>query len=137
MAELFDPVERLREIKKYSNYFVVEDEIYYQVLESDLDKLIAYAEAVGELHKPFGIYDECGHSHTELEADDPESGVLFIDEIGFTCKSGFMYYVCKECCLDGSEEQHVSEECGEHHLHEEGWTCDTAKCFELLKEVGK
>ena len=55
-------------------------------------RLQAQVAAVKALHRPFGIYDECGHEHEEGQA-----GVLDIPEVGLTCEAGLLYTVCREC----------------------------------------
>jgi hypothetical protein len=65
---------------------------------------------VRALHKPFGIYDECGHDH---EPDDP--GVVHVDDIGYTCAK--LYDVCYHCCTD-SGDNHIG--CAEAHDHGPG-----------------
>ena len=111
-----DPLARVREMRERHIY----EEHDFDTEGKICDELKTFSalEAVLAIHKQFGIYDACGHEHTDEEADDPNSDVLFIDEIGNTCKSALLYYVCKECCCDGSDEGNLTEECTDHHLHE-------------------
>lgn len=60
-----------------------------------ITELEARLEAVLTLHSPFGIYDECGHDHTE---DEP--GVVEVDGIGLVCAEGKLYEVCRTCHYD-------------------------------------
>jgi len=68
--------------------------------------------ALRELHRPHGIYGDCGHTHEETDA-----GVVDIDEIGLTCAKEFD--VCVECCLV-PDEVAQSEWCNDHHQHGPG-----------------
>jgi len=70
------------------------------------------------LHKPFGIYAECGHEHAE---DDP-AAVSCGDFV--TCEDGFLHWVCQACCCRNEEQ---TAECAEHHEHGPGLViCPTA-----------
>jgi hypothetical protein len=85
-----------------------------------------------ELHRPFGIYDECGHDHTEeqLEAGD----CLEIDEVGLTCEDGLMYQVCEHCCI--KEWFGQTEDCASDHKHGKGEPiCATAAILERVDAV--
>lgn len=61
----------------------------------------ARAEVLAEvaaLHRPWRIYDECGHDHTD---EDYEAGrCIEVSEIGYVCDDGLMYVICRECCCD-------------------------------------
>ena len=87
-------------------------------------------EAIEQLraqHRPFGIYEECSHCHTD---EDVAVGVAKqIAEVGLVCADGLMYRVCYECCTGGSGYQ--SEECVDHHDHSAG-TCNTARVLDSL-----
>lgn len=68
---------------------------------------------VRELHLPFRIYQQCGHVHTATEV---EAGtVKNVDDVGYVCDAGFMYAICRECCLDGGDYQ--TEGCATTHDH--------------------
>jgi hypothetical protein len=94
-------------------------------------RMIAEAklEALKGLHEPFGIYDECDHTHTDEEAEDQTSGVLFVDEVGLTCHDGLMYNICKTCCW--REHFGQTEECaGEHEHGKDSPICETSELLE-------
>lgn len=75
--------------------------------------------ALRDLHRPFGIYDECDHKHEAVDGD-----VVDVDDIGLTCAK--LYDVCRECCLGGNDSQ--TEECVEGHDHGPGKPiCKTAE----------
>jgi hypothetical protein len=67
------------------------------------------------LHRPFGIYDECGHNHGDGEGDD---SLIEVDEIGYVCEAGKQYDICTECCTDDlGWTQQQTERCAEDHTH--------------------
>jgi len=76
-------------------------------------------EALRGLHKPFGIYTECGHDHTEEEL---EAGLCIeVDLVGLTCDEGLLYQVCEHCCTDDATfERYQTESCAEGHEHGAG-----------------
>lgn len=76
--------------------------------------------AVLDLHKPFRIYDECGHNHAEGEA-----GVIEVEEIGLVCEDGYQYSICGECCAD---DVYQKEECGSDH-HHPCYPCPTVRAI--------
>jgi hypothetical protein len=80
---------------------------------------VARVAALRGLHKPFGIYEECGHDHTE---EDFEAGrCIEVDLIGYTCEEGLMYRVCTHCCTDNQTfEQYQTEDCATNHEHGAG-----------------
>lgn len=69
-------------------------------------------EKIRKLHRPFGVYDDCGHSHAE---GDP--GVMDIYEVGLVCAEGLMYEVCNECCAGGGWTFGQTEDCATSHGH--------------------
>lgn len=79
--------------------------------------LLGYAQAaigrVRAIHKPFGIYEECNHDHTDEDVADGQA--VNVNEVGLTCDDGLMYRICMECCVDGEEYQ--SERCMDSHEH--------------------
>ena len=82
-----------------------------------LRRQLAAAEAaiarVRSLHKPFRLYDECGHDH---EYNEP--GTRYIEELSnVTCEDGFLYEICDECCAHRGEQ---SKECLDDHDHGPG-----------------
>ena len=64
----------------------------------------ALREAV-ELHRPFELYDECGHEHRS-----DELGVEDISEVGLCCKDGLVGTICYECGTDDGEVWEDSDE---------------------------
>ena len=84
--------------------------------------LVAYADALAEaekrlaavedLHRPFGIWDECDCDDEALNDDATHRDV---DEVGRTCNK--LYDICSECCTDGG---YMTEACAEHHDHRPG-----------------
>ena len=72
-----------------------------------------------ELHRPFGIYDEC-------DCDPEEHAGKTITDCGefWTCLDP-MYSICAHCCRDASGEQ--TENCASSHQHGRGKPiCETA-----------
>jgi hypothetical protein len=78
----------------------------------DTKKLAIVLKQVREIHKPFGIYDECDHDHAE-----GEEGTIYVDDIGIVCDKP-MYSICTNCCAFGGDSQ--SEECASAHDHGPG-----------------
>jgi hypothetical protein len=68
----------------------------------------AQLDAVRDLHKPYGIYDECDHDHDGKDGPD----VVLVEDIGFTCAK--LYDICSACC-----EPHAGQSlfCSEAHDH--------------------
>lgn len=81
------------------------------------------AIAAAEVHKPFGIYEECGHDHDEQEIDG-DSGVIVVEALDkpYTCNEGLLYRVCEACHTDSGE---VREDTGDGL-----WPCSTYKRME-------
>lgn len=84
-------------------------------VKAEVERLVAersVIEKIRELHKPFGIYTECDHDHTEA---DLENDLAFeIMEVGIVCEDGLMYQVCLSCCTgDGFQ----TEDCATDHKH--------------------
>lgn len=85
----------------------------------------AALDRVRELHRPFRIYDECGHQHALNDDGNPPDGVVEIEEVGLTCADGLMYSICWTCCTDGYL-GYQREDCL-NHAHGRGIPiCDTA-----------
>ena len=75
---------------------------------------------VAAIHRPYGIYEECGHDH---EPDEP--GVTEVDDVGLVCAEGKMYDICGSCCAHDFEGGQDAE-CAENHAHAKGEAiCDT------------
>ncbi len=80
------------------------------------------ADDVRKLHSKFGIYDECGHKHTDEEYEREDSGVVDVEGVGLTCEEGLVQWVCHECdTVDGEPDEYT--EYGE-------WPCRTLKELE-------
>ena len=85
------------------------------------DALAAKVERVRELHRAFGIYDEC-------DCDDPDPAThLDVDDVGLTCN--LMYRVCAECCRD---DVYQTEDCANYHDHrlDEDYHCPTIRALD-------
>jgi hypothetical protein len=67
-----------------------------------------------DLRRPFGVYEDCGHRHSE-----GDEGVTCVDDIGLTCAK--LYDICAECCRDGDCQ---SEACAGHD-RDRCWPCPT------------
>ena len=62
-----------------------------------------------KLHRPFKVYDECGHEHQETD-----EGVTDVEDIGFVCEAGLAYTACSHCCTSYGDQ---TEECATYHDH--------------------
>jgi hypothetical protein len=80
---------------------------------NEIEQLRTKLDAVRELHRPFKIYDECGHNHHIDDGRRIYHGVIDIDEIGRTCDDGYQYAICWSCCTQRSGYQ--TEDCTGHH----------------------
>lgn len=102
---------------------------------ADIPRLIAAVRAGLDLHKPFGIYDECDHDHSDK---DVAEGVAVDAGFYFACNDALQYRICTGCCTSGGDRPEQTEECVTHHDHGPGkpW-CRTyqAMAAELLEEV--
>lgn len=79
-------------------------------------------------HRPFRIYDDCGHDHF---ADD--EGVFEAAEIGLVCADGYLYPICQWCCCDAPDWPQQSERCVDGHDHVASPVCrDYASALRLL-----
>jgi hypothetical protein len=94
-----------------------------------VDGLVKVRRAVLDLHSEFKIYDDCGHQH---HVGDP--GALSIENLGLTCEDGYEYSVCRECCTGGSGE-YQTEDCVNHHDHEDSWRCVTVQAITTALEA--
>lgn len=96
-------------------------------------RLIADIEGpIRELHRPFGIYDECGHEHTEAHLEWGDC--LDIMEVGLTCEDGLMYRVCTHCCVTEGFGGGQTEECVTNHQHDKaGPICKTMAALEARR----
>lgn len=125
-----DDQNRLAEILEQRASYSVGPLSTVNVPVADFDLLLATIarqaealKAVEALHRPFAIYDECGHAH---RPDEP--GVKEVDDVGLVCVDGHMYDICFHCCTLNSGEQ--TENCIAFHGHENGSPiCRTAKAL--------
>lgn len=79
--------------------------------------------AVIQLHHPWQLYDECGHTHTPDEVDTSQA--IEIAEVGRTCQAGYLHTICRHCCAADGVGQ--TEDCAAHHDHRgPGWCPTTA-----------
>ena len=87
---------------------------------------------VAAIHRPYGIYEECGHDH---EPDEP--GVTEVDDIGLVCAEGKMYDICGSCCahdFEGGQDL----ECAENHVHAKGEAiCPTFSALHAVHDKSK
>jgi hypothetical protein len=76
------------------------------------------------LHRPYGVYDQCDHVHTE---DDPEA--VYIDGVGWTCDEALLMTICSHCCTQ--REYGQTEDCATDHTHLPGYSlCPTMAIVE-------
>lgn len=70
---------------------------------------LALAALRGEVerHSRFGIYDECGHTHGE---DDADMIVVECLDKPYTCEEGLVQAVCHECHTDDGEVRENTDE---------------------------
>ena len=87
---------------------------------------------IAAIHRPYSIYQECGHDH---EPDEP--GVIDVDAVGLVCAEGKMYDVCGSCCshdFEGGQDM----ECAENHLHSEDEAiCPTFSALHAVHDKSK
>lgn len=100
----------------------------------ELQEMLEEADAAGflmsnalgrvkALHRPWGIYDECGHDHGPADDEDtPPPGLHDIPDVGRVCDAGLLYTICYECDTDEGECREDSE-AGEY-------PCATIKALE-------
>jgi len=87
---------------------------------AERDEAQATIARVAAIHRPYGIYEECGHDH---EPDEP--GVTEVDDVGLVCAEGKLYDICGSCCAHDFEGGQ-NLECAENHMHAKGEAiCDT------------
>ena len=95
------------------------DVLYEQ--ERNANNVHAYQDRIDAalaLHSEWGIYDECGHDHTE---EDVRTGKAIDVDVGFTCEEGKVQSVCRECDTDDGDATEATED-GE-------WPCPTVKAL--------
>lgn len=93
----------------------------FDITDPKHELLAERVEAVLKLHVPFGIYDECGHEHTD--ADVIAGTAVDVPEVGVTCEEGKLYDVCRECHLVNDE---PTEDCADC----KPWPCATIRALE-------
>ena len=72
-------------------------------------------DRITAIHRPYGIYEECGHDH---EPNEP--GVIEVNDIGLVCAEGKMYDICVSCCMGGLSSTGQTETCASTHEHRLG-----------------
>jgi hypothetical protein len=101
------------------------DRLHQNERTDAITTLYVAVTSVLELHRPFRIYDECGHKHT---AEDVEAGrAIDVTDVGYTCSEGLMYVICRECCAD---DRYQTEDCATNHDHgvvSGCWPCPTLR----------
>jgi hypothetical protein len=89
-------------------------------------------DAIRSLHRPFSVYEFCGHQHSH---EDPD--VRYIDDIGCVCEDGLMYDICRACCCGSSDDDdHIEqpESCVDHgHVKGEP-VCETVRILTTLEQ---
>ncbi len=101
------------EVSRDSACFVLERGWWHAglALVAEVRRLREREAKLRELHKPHGIYDECGHQHTE---EDEILGIVDAGDAGLSCKK--MYDVCTVCC-DVADDGCQGETCVCDHDH--------------------
>lgn len=90
--------------------------------------LVVTIAAVLDIHRPWKIYDDCGHRHQ----DPDEPGVIDVEDVGYTCAAGLMYSICRSCCTSG---EYQTEDCATYHAHGEDQSiCETVAA--LAEKLG-
>lgn len=89
------------------------------------DALKAKIAQMRAKHSSYGIYDECGHRHTEEQFALGEC--VEVDDVGLVCGEGLRYHLCREC---HTEEGEVREDSWEKR-----WPCDAARALDALEEA--
>ena len=72
-----------------------------------LPLLLSALRAEVDRHSRYGIYDECGHEHTE---DDDALVVVECLDNPYTCEEGLVQAVCHECHTDDGEVRENTDE---------------------------
>ncbi|MFO7275213.1 MAG: hypothetical protein DIU55_010110 [Bacillota bacterium] len=84
----------------------------YRALEAERDRLRRMVEAVRDVHRPYPVYELCGH-----DEDDDECDPIQLDDGTWTC-GPLVAVVCSACCIDVRGQQ--TDECAEDHDHGDG-----------------
>ena len=77
------------------------------------------------LHKPYDIYEDCGHRH---RGDEPF--VVYVHPLGYMCSQGVVESICTHCCTDGDGQ---TKTCVREHKH----LADYALCPTLAIVEGR
>lgn len=108
---------------------IAELEIEHAEIQARVDVLTgqvagrdATIQRVRDRHSPLKIYTECGHDGDE----DCVGEIVEIEsDVGWTCETGYLYSICRECCTENGEQ---TEECAASHDHSKnGPLCPTRK----------
>lgn len=113
------PPEELRQIAQRAQCADVHRLLdAYLTLLAERDRLREQVAAVRGLHRPFGVYEPCGHED-EDDCTDP----IQLSDGTWTC-GPLLYAICESCCLDPGDQR--TEDCEENHEHGPGqphcWT---------------
>mgnify|MGYP001241604463 CR=1 FL=1 len=82
----------------------------YRALEAERDRLRRLVEAVRDVHRPYPVYELCGHDEDDDECVDP----VELDDGTWTC-GPLVAVVCSACCIDSRG--WPTDECEEDHEH--------------------
>ena len=81
-----------------------------RALEGERDRLRRQVEAVRDVHRPYPVYELCGHDEDDDECVDP----VELDDGTWTC-GPLVAVVCSACCIDSRG--WPTDECEEDHEH--------------------
>jgi len=84
----------------------------FRALQAECDRLRRAVEAVRDVHRPYPIYELCGH-----DLDECVDPVVQLDDGTWTCGQ-LVAVVCSACCVDVRGRQ--TDECAEDHDHGDG-----------------
>lgn len=82
-------------------------------LQAECARLRRMVEAVRDVHRPYPIYELCGHDESDAACVDP----IELDDGTWTC-GPLVAVVCAACCVDVRGRQ--TDECAEDHDHGDG-----------------
>jgi hypothetical protein len=94
------------EYKRVATFSYLVGAIAAAIEQAEKEATARMAKAIADLHRPFGIYRECGHDH---DCDEP--GVVDVVDVGLVCADGLLYTVCFECHTDDGEARENTDEC--------------------------
>lgn len=89
-------------------------------------------EAVLDLHKPFTVWDDCGHAHDYNEDWTVPEGLTDVNDVGLVCEDGVSYVICRHCCCGDSDYQ--DESCVSAHGIEFHDPCPTVRV--IVEQLG-